>query len=205
MKNNLKVILLSSFLTLGLGSFAFAQWQDMVAANMAFDQQMFGAVNTAMAQNQAQMQNLYMTAYNDPQVQAAYQNSGMQTSYDQFVYWYIMTAGGTNVQGAVQAQQDQFNGWQQANATLQSGYNSYNQGYWNNQATLDGVYDNISMGNRGNGYYQDQTGITYELPYASMTPDSTYQYGGNTFYMDQFGNYYQLQGNNWQPLNPINQ
>jgi hypothetical protein len=199
MKNILKTLLLGSFLT--LSSLSFAQYLD----NMAFDQQMFGMIENAMANNQAQMQQLYMSAYNDPQVQAAYQQSGMQVSYDYFVYWYIMTANGTNVQGALQAQQDQFNGLQQANATVQQGYSNYNEGYWNNQNTLNGVYNNMSMGNRGNGYYQDPTtGVTYELPYASMTPGSTYEYGGNTFYMDEYGYYYQWNGSSWQFLNPTN-
>jgi hypothetical protein len=206
MKNNLKVILLSSFLTLSLSSFGLAQWQDMAAANLAFDQQMFATIDNAAAQNQAQMQQLYMSAYNDPQVQAAYQQSGMRGSYDQFVYWYIMTANGTNVQGALQAQQDQFTGLQQANDTVQQGNADYNGGYWNNQNTLDGVYNNTSMANRGNGYYQDPTtGATYDLPYASMTPGSFYEYGGNTFTTDQYGQYYQWNGFGWQPLNPMAQ
>jgi hypothetical protein len=206
MKNNLKVILLGSFLTLSLSSFGLAQWQDMAAANLAFDQQMFDVIDSAMAQNQAQMQQLYMNAYNDPQVQAAYQQSGMQMSYNDYVSWYIMTAGGTNVQGALQAQQDRFNGLQQANDIVQQGNANYNRGYLDNQATLDDVYNNISVGNRGNGYYQDPTtGATYDLPYASMTPGSFYEYGGNTFTTDQYGQYYQWNGFGWQPLNPMAQ
>jgi hypothetical protein len=199
MKNNLKTILLGSLLT--LSSLSFAQYLD----NMAFDQQMFGMIEGAMMQNQAQMQQLYMTAYNDPQVQAAYQQSGMQVSYDYYVYWYIMTAGGTNIQGGLDAQKNWFEGTQRANETVQSGHESYNGGYWQTQGTLGEVYGGISEGNRGNGYYQDPTtGVTYELPYASMTPGSTYEYGGNTFYMDQYGHYYQWNGSVWQFLNPTN-
>lgn len=194
--------------------FGFAlssQAQDLstlVYGNMMFDQQFDQQLGSLMAANQAQVQQLWQVAAADPQVQAAYQQymqSGqMPVSYDQFVYYWVMTAGGTNVQGGLQAQQNAFDGMQQANATVQGGFDSYNQGYYQNQATMDQTMQSYSDGAiRGNGYYSDPyTGETYTLPYSSGP--GYYQDGQNQFYQDGMGQYWHYTPSGWQLLNPNN-
>lgn len=48
--------------------------------------------------------------------------SGQRISSEQFAYYDLMTAAGTNVPGALDAQRRQFEGNQRAHATVQSGY-----------------------------------------------------------------------------------
>ncbi|MCA9839662.1 MAG: hypothetical protein KC422_22335 [Trueperaceae bacterium] len=216
MKNTMqslkKLVIMGGVLLLAFLVLAQAQFMDMssmVYGNMAFDQQMFNQIGGMMSANQQQITQLMQSAANDPQVQSAYYNymqqTGQQLSYEQFVYYYIMTAGGTNSQAGLQAQQNMFNGLQQANATLQSGYASQNQGWWENQATLDQTMQRYGdMGINGNAYYSDpNSGQVYTLPYTSGS--SYYQTGQESFYMDNLGQYWQLQGNNWVQLYPYGQ
>jgi hypothetical protein len=206
----LKTLALSTLsVAAGLLSFAQAQFMDMssmVYGNLALYQQFDAQLGSLMAANQQQMLQLFQSAANDPQVQASYQQyiqqTGQQLPYEQYVYYYIMTAGGSNVQAGLQAQQNMFNGLQQANATLQSGYDSFNQGWWNNQASLDQTMQNYTdIATNGNAYYNNpNTGETYTLPYTSGP--GYYQMGQETFYMDNLGQYWQLQGNDWAQLNP---
>lgn len=198
-------------LLLPLFGSARAQWgmDAWTQQLMSFDQQFDAQLGSMMAANQAQMRQLLQGAAGDPQVQAAYQQylqSGqMPVPYEQFVYYWVMTAGGANVQGGLQAQQNAFNGMQQANATVQSGFDSYNQGYWQNQATMDQTMDNYSTyAIQGNGYYSNPyTGEVYTLPYTSGP--GYYESEGYTFYMDEIGQYWQYQGGGWQLMNPYRQ
>ncbi len=169
------LILTCAALLIGLFGSARAQWgmDAWLGQMLQFDQQFNQQLGSLMATNQAQMQQLLQTVAADPQVQADYQQylqSGqMPLSYDEFVYYWVMTAGGTNVQAGLQALQNSFNGLQQANATLQSGYDDYNQGWWTNQATMDQTMDDYSTyAIRGNADYANPfTGETFTLPYTS--------------------------------------
>lgn len=187
---------------------ARAQWgmEGWLGQMTSFDQQFEQQLGSLMAANQAQTQQLLQTVAADPQVQAAYQQylqSGMPPmSYDEFVYYWVMTAGGTNVQAGLKAQQDWFNGVQDAAGTIQSGYDGYNDGWWNSTTRTDQVMDDYSTyAVQGDAYYNNPyTGETYTLPYTSGP--GYYQDGQNTFYMDELGQYWQFVGNDWQPLNP---
>ncbi|HEY0203210.1 MAG TPA: hypothetical protein VGC15_03545 [Acetobacteraceae bacterium] len=58
----------------------------------------------------------------------------------------LMTANGTNMAGAAQAQRDQFAGQQGANRRVQQGYDSYNQGMAGNSARMDETARTYSNG-----------------------------------------------------------
>jgi hypothetical protein len=186
----------------------FMDLSNMVYNNMSFDQQFDAQLGAMMSVNQQQMLNLFQAAASDPQVQAGYQQyvqqTGQQLPYEQYVYYYIMTAGGTNVQAGLQAQQQMFNGMQQANATVQSGFDTFNQGWWQNQAVIDQTMQNYTdIAINGNGYYNNpNTGTSYTLPYTSGP--GYYQMGQENFYLDNLGQYWQLQGNQWVQLNANN-
>ncbi len=182
---------------------------NLVMQNMATDQQFNNQLNGMMANTYAQQQQLmqsYIQAYG-PQLRQEYQQylqtTGAQISFEQFVYYHMMTAGGTNAGPALQQQQQNFRALQQANQSLQQGYDSYNQGWWNNSQTMDQTLDNYdNQAIRGNAYYGNPyTGETYNLPYTSGPG----YYGGSdeAFYQDPTGRYYQEQpGGYYEDLEP---
>lgn len=184
-----------------------AHAQNMWAANAAFDQRMAAINNYHMQQNQAAMQNTRQQHYqqNLPRLQAGYRQylaSGQRgMTFAQYVHWDLMTAAGTNVQGALQAQRDQFAGNQRANDIVQSGYASYNSGWANNQARTSAAlsrYSNQAI--RGNAPYVDpHTGATTQLPYY-LPPGQHYTYNGTTYAQDQQGTYYRHDGSAWTRL-----
>ena len=142
--------------------------------NIAFDNGFYGQLNSMRAQNQIAQQRLmqgYVSQFG-PKIHADYQqfvqSTGMHIPFEQFAYQHLITRGGTEFATARQLQNDQFNAAAQANRTVQEGYASYNQGYWNNQQRTDAAatrYSNEAI--RGNGYDRDpSTGETTQLPYA---------------------------------------
>ena len=158
-----------------------------------------------LAQSQQQLFQQYI-ASNGPWLQqnyAAHRAAGGQMTFQQFAYWGLMTANGTNIAGAQQAQRDQFIGQQRANRTIQEGYSSYNQGSANNSARMDQAARNYSNGAiRGVAPYTDpRTGQTVMLPYAGQ-PGRPFNSGGETYMQDGNGNYRQWQGNGWAPMSP---
>ena len=170
----------------------------MAAANAAFDQQMAATLQTQVQQNQMAQQQL-MQAYlqqHGPQLQQAYQQyiqaTGQDIPFETFMYNYMLTAGGTNPGPALQQQQRNFQAIQDANRTVQQGYDSYNQGWSANQQTTREAlqrYDQQAI--RGNAYYGNpQTGDVYELP--SGVSSGVYDNHQNTFYNDPNGQYYQM-------------
>lgn len=181
--------------------------QDMLQANLDFDARMnaqMSAMQQQLNQNQA---NFWQGILQDPGVQAGYEQhraQGGQYSYEQFAYWYVMTANGTNYQGAMDAQRQQFEGLKRAHQTVQEGYNNYNIGWHENQNRIDAAMQRYSEGAiRGNWYYQDPTcGQYHTLPYTSGP--GYYTQGNNNYYMDATGQYYMQTGNSWTPMNMMN-
>jgi len=199
MRRSLGVCFLFSLL---LCEAAAAQPMDLgslAQQNMAFDQQFFGHLQGMQAQNQMAQQQLMQNyiAQNGPRLQAEYQqyvaSTGMQVSFQQFVYSHMMTQGGRNPGPALQQQQQNFRALQEANRTVQQGYDSYNQGYWANQQTQSNIYNrysNEAIG--GNSYYNNpQTGETYNLPYGS-NQGGYYSDNQNTFRGNSSGGYNQV-------------
>ena len=181
--------------------------QSMMASNAAFDARMAAINNYHMQQNANAQQQLWQRhlQVNGPRLQAQYRQylaSGQRgMTYEQFAYWDLMTAAGTNVQGALNAQRAQFEGTQRANATVQSGYASYNAGWAANQARTSAALSRYSeQAIRGNAPYVDpHTGATTQLPYY-LPPGQTYNNGGTIYAQDQQGTYYRRDGNAWTRL-----
>ena len=124
-------------------------------------------------------------------------------SFEQFAYWGMMTANGTNPDGARQAQENWFRGQQGAYGTVQQGNADYNQGGRANSARTDQALQRYDEGAiRGNAPYVDpNSGETRWLPYAAP-PGQPFNPGGEVYVLAPNGTYYQRQGNAWIPMEP---
>ncbi len=177
---------------------------DIMRQNMEFDQSMNSQLQGMMMNNQMQQQQLIQSfiQQNGPQLRQAYaqylNSTGIQIPFEQFVYYYIMTAGGTNPGPALQQQQRNFQGLQDAHRTQQQGYESYNQGWQNNSQRMDNAVNRYSeQAIRGNAPYTNPaTGEVQNLPYTSGP--GYYQQNGNTYYQAPSGQYYQVDPNGYQ-------
>lgn len=187
----------------GQDLFSLAQW------NMQQDAQFNQQLGQMMYHNQRAQQQLMQEVIQQygPQLRAEWQQymttTGTTISFEQYVYYWIMTAGGTNVQAGLDAQNRMFAGLQNAHHTVQQGYDSYNAGWWQNQARHDGVMQRYSDGAiRGDWYYQDPySGQVYTQPYTSGP--GYYQTPYGQLYIDQQGRHYLNQGSGWTQLNRL--
>ncbi len=184
-------------------SASHAQWQGIAASNAAFDAKFNAQLGAMQRQNAQSQQALWQhhLQVNGPRLRTQYaqmQASGRATmTFQQFAYWDLMTAAGTNVQGALQHQQNQFAASQRANATVQQGHASYNAGWANNSARQSAAVANYTnQAIRGVSPYQDASGRITMLPHY-LPQGQTYQSGGNTYAQDAQGAYYRHQGNAW--------
>jgi hypothetical protein len=174
-----------------LGQQQNMQMQQMQQMLQTYRQQMWNNYMQQAGPMLRQEYQQYMAAGNPPM------------TFEQFAYWNMATAHGTNVQGALQQQQRNFAGMQQANRTQQQGFADYNAAMQRNsqitQNTLDN-YDRRAV--RGLAPYADpNTGETRWLPY-SPPAGQVYTNGNNSWVQDQSGNYYPWQGNNWVRMDP---
>lgn len=180
-----------------------AQWRGIAASNAAFDAK-FNAQLGAMQRQNAQLQQALWQRHlsiNGPRLRSQYEQmraSGRASmSFQQFAYWDLMTAAGTNVQGALQHQQNQFAGMQRANATVQQGHASYNAGWAQNSARQSAAVANYTnQAIRGVSPYIDSTGRKKMLPHY-LGQGQTHQSGGNTYAQDAQGTYYRQHNNGW--------
>lgn len=182
----------------------------IAAQNAQFDQQMAAILGQAQQQNQrAQLQLWqYHLRANGPRLQSEYAQlvrAGQANfTFEQYAYYDLITARGTNVQGALQAQRDQFRGQQQAYRTVQEGYASYNQGWADNSQRQSAAVANYSnQAIRGVGPYVDPaTGRATMLPHV-LPPGQTVQVEGRTYAQDPNGAYYRREANGaWTRLAP---
>jgi hypothetical protein len=183
-----------------------AKAQDLgsiVQGNMAFDQQFWGALQRMQQQNAMAQQQIWQSylLQNGPRLRQQYQaylaSGGMPVSFEQFAYYMLMTADGTNVDGALRHQREQFGRLQDAYRTQRQGGESYIQGMQENSRRMDRALDNYSeQAIRGNAPYVDQYGRTVLLPYGAQ-PGQVINQGGNLYLQDQQGTYYQYQGNGY--------
>lgn len=185
-----------------------ANAQSMWAQNMAFDAQMNAQLATMQRQNQASQQQLWQQhlRVNGPRLQQQYRQllaSGNRSlTYEQFAYWDLMTAAGTNVQGALDAQRRQFEGNQAAHRTVQQGHASYNAGMYNNSQRQSAAVANYSnQAVRGVGPYVDsQTGATQMLPHSLPAGQVYRDAQQNAYAQDAQGVYHRWNGNGWVRL-----
>ena len=212
MKNIALFRLLSAvFLCLFVAGARAQDLSAMVQQNMMFDQQQNAQLQAMMMQNQmAQMQLMqnYVQQYGPQRLWAEYQQyvqyTGMQLSFDQFVYYHMATQGGRNAGPAIQQQQANFQALQRANQTQQQGFDSYNQGWQQNQQRMDAAMDRYDQqavqGNQD--YYNPQTGQQVELPYAG--PEGVYENSDGTYVNSPNGQYYQVDSLGYtQELEPV--
>jgi hypothetical protein len=194
--------------TLAIGT-SHGQWQGIAASNADFDAR-FNAQLGAMQQQNAQSQRALWQHHlhvNGPRLRAQYAQmraSGHANfTFEQFAYWDLMTAAGTNVQGAQQHQQNQFAGNQRAHATVQQGHASRNEGWASNSARQSAAASNYTnQAIRGVAPYRatgDASGSTTMLPHY-LPQGQTYQSGGNTYAQDAHGTYYRYHNNGWVPM-----
>lgn len=170
-----------------------------------FDACMANVLGRAQAQNAASQQQIwqnYLRVYGPWLRQQYARYRGPPMTFEQFAYYNLMTANGTNVQAGLDAQRRQFEGNQAANRTVQEGYRSYNQGMYDNSNRTSRAAENYSQGAiRGNTAQIDPyTGQTVWLPYAQPY-NQPYSYGGQT-YMQNPNGYYQWNGYGWVPMQP---
>ena len=193
---------------------AGARAQDMntlMQQNMMFDQQQNAQLQAMMMQNQMAQQQLmqnFVQQYGPQRLWAEYQQyvqyTGMQLSFEQFVYYHMATQGGRNAGPAIQQQQANFQALQQAHQTQQQGFDSYNQGWQQNQQRMDAAMDRYDQqavqGNQD--YYNPQTGQQVELPYAG--PEGIYENSEGTYVNSPNGQYYQVDSLGYtQELEPV--
>lgn len=200
--STLKQLTAASITTLAIAT-SHAQWQGIAASNAAFDARFNAQLGAMQRQNAQSQQALWQRhlSVNGPRLRAQYSQmraSGRANmSFEQFAYWDLMTAAGTNVQGALQHEQNQFAGMHRANATVQQGHASYNAGWAQNSARQSAAVANYSnQAIRGVSPYVDSSGRTTMLPHY-LAQGQTYQSGGNTYAQDAQGAYYQQQNNGW--------
>lgn len=134
---------------------------------------------------------------------AAHRAAGGPMSFEQFATWGMMTANGTNLDGARQAQENWFQGQQGAYGTVQQGNADYNAGSRANSDRTDRALQRYDEGAiRGNAPYIDpNSGETRWLPYAAQ-PGQPFNSGGEAYLRAPNGTYYQRQGNAWIPMEP---
>ena len=197
-----KQIAVATLATLAITA-SHAQWQGIAAANAAFDAKFNAQLGAMQRQNAQSQQALWQRhlSVNGSRLRAQYAQmraSGRANmSFEQFAYWDLMTAAGSNVQGALQHQKNQFAGMQRANATVQQGHASYNAGWAQNSARQSAAVANYSnQAIRGVSPYRDSSGRTTMLPHY-LAQGQTYQSGGNTYAQDAQGSYYRAQNNGW--------
>jgi hypothetical protein len=180
----------------------------MAAANLAFDQQQGAMLARLQQQNLMAQQQLWQRhlSVNGPRLHQQYQQllaSGNRSmSFEQFAYWDLMTAAGTNVQGALAAQRAQFEGHQAAHRTVQQGYSSYREGMYANSARQSAaVANHTNQAIRGVGPYVDsQTGATQMLPH-SLSPGQVWRDAQqNAYAQDAQGTYHRWTPNGWVRL-----
>ena len=169
-----------------------------------FDACMARSLAAAQSQNAAAMQQTwqsYLQAYG-PWLRQQYSQYRGPMTFEQFAYWNLMTANGTNIAGAIQAQQDQFRGNQQAHATVQQGFSAYRQGMYENSARTDWAAEKYSQGAiRGNTAQIDpRTGQMQWLPYAQPY-NQPFTSGGQTYVQNENG-YFVWNGAGWTLMQP---
>ena len=159
-----------------------------------------------LQQSQNQLFDYYLRT-NQDWLRTNYQShlqSGGHMTFNQFAYWGMMTANGTNIEGGRRAQIGAYEGQKKAHETIAGAYDSANHA-WKDRSDRETAavekYDRGAI--RGTEMYNDpSSGRSVELPYAAQQ-QGPFNSGGQTYYQGQDGTYYQRQGNYWSPMTPV--
>lgn len=202
---------------LGLASPAHSQdFNAMLAQQDAWMTQQIQAqqaqMNQMLAAGQNQVNQIVQQKMQDPRVQQAYQQHLAQArqqgaqpyDFQTFAYYYAATNGFSDVAGYNRTTQDiqgkeraAWQGVKDAEANTAAAINGWNQGYSNNQQEAGRQL----MGN--STYVNGYTGQQQVLPH-TWGRNTVNQYQGNTYYVDQSGQYWMADPNgsgNWIQMN----
>ena len=179
----------------------------IMQGNMAFDARMNAQLNAMARQNQASQQatwQAYLRQYG-PWLRQRYAATGanQSMSFEQFAYYNMMTANGTNVAGGLQAQRDQFAGMQGAARTQrEAGQIAIDAMRENGRRQSEAVGRWTHGAIRGEGQYANpQTGASQWMLHHA--PGQVQNHGGWNYAQAPNGQYYQQQGNTWVPVQPM--
>lgn len=203
MRIMMKTLATIGLLTIGAGT-ASAQGMNCVG-RPDFDACVMAPVQRLQQQNAASQQQLMQNyvAQNSPRIQQEYaqaRSQGTPLSFEQFVYWRIMTRNGADPGNLQRAQQDQFNGLQGANRTLQEGYATQRQYMQDNSRRSTEAVENWTNGAiRGVAPYVGPNGGQVMLPYGAPA-NQPFNSGGQVYVRDGQGNFFVRQGNGWAPM-----
>ncbi|MDQ6621587.1 MAG: hypothetical protein M3Z31_18160 [Pseudomonadota bacterium] len=155
----------------------------------------------SLSAQQRQTWNNYLRQYG-PWLREQYKQYRGPMTFEQFAYWNLMTANGTNVGGAVQAQQNWFNGQQKAYGTVQQGNEIYRQGMYDNSNRTSRTAERYNQGAvRGNTAQVDpRTGQTSWLPY-NAPYNQAFTYNGQNYWRNERG-YSVWDNGNWVLMQP---
>lgn len=208
----LKPIAIALIALLSLNKIVAAQYygyDDVTAifnSNMDFSAQAQAMLQQQIEASQAAEQQIYQNAMNRPEVIAAYQQhvaSGGQMSLEQFATRWVQTAGFN----PVVARQ-----WDQTIADINRrdrqniiDTNNHINGLW--RETMNERFDSNWRNGQivgdllsGQGPYSDSSGTQWTLPNTLSQGQYTTDYYGNTFTVDQNGNYYRATPYGWVPM-----
>lgn len=167
--------------------------------------QKMAEMNNTVRMAQQRANEAVEKAMQDPRCKAMYQQhlqQGGKSSYRDFAYWYVATAGGTP-EGARRYMDNEFNNQAREKAALQGLWDAqqrsrhaiaaWQQGYFNNQVEAGNILS-------GNMTYTGSNGQQYVLPYLQpgfyRNPQT-----GVLFHLDQYGRYHmQDASGNWTEL-----
>jgi hypothetical protein len=187
---------------------AGAQAQNIWAANAQFDAQqaaILGRMQQQNTQSQAQLWQYHLRT-NGPRLQREYAQlvaSGQAVgSFEQYAYYDLMTARGTNVQAALDNQRINYEGRRQANDTVRGAYEASNIAWQDrSQRQMAAVENHTNGAVRGVAPYVDpNTGRATMLP-NYLPQGQAVQINGNVYAQDASGQYYRRDNNGWVRLN----
>ena len=193
-------------LVLGLLGIAALGWSGSAQAQCMvgspdYDTCFFQQLNQMQQQNNAAIQQnyyAYLQQYG-PMLQQAYNEWGYQSgaTFDQFAYYMLLSANGTNPQAALDAQRQQFAGNQAAYRTQQQTGQTYLDTMQQNSNRDLNAIEGYDLGaTRGNVVVNGPDGPV-ELPYSNMQVGQQVEYNGWTYMMTQQG-YAVWNGQYWQ-------
>jgi hypothetical protein len=157
-----------------------------------FDSCFFQQLQGMQDQNNAAIQQNYynyLQVYG-PMLQQEYQAWGYQygVTFDEFAYYMLMSANGTNPQAALDAQRRQFEGLQAAHQSQVQGGETYIQGIQEQSERALNAVENYDTGAvRGNVIVNGPAGQV-ELPYSNVTVGQSFEANdGYTYLMTEQG------------------
>ncbi len=169
-----------------------------------FDACMAAPLAAAQQRNALAQQQLFQGYLQQfgPWLKEQYTHYQGPMSFMQFAYWNMMTANGTNIQGAIDNQRRVFEGNQRAANTLRQGGEDYIAGIRDNSRRNDAAVEQFDRGAIRGAVPQidPQTGQSVDLPYAQPY-NQPFRSGGDVYVQNQSG-YYKWNGSAWQPMLP---